>query len=242
MGFLRNTEKGTVAARAWIAGIALAMVLGIAGMQLDSARAQSGHDHSHDGHSHDGHSHGNQAAQAQPQGASPDSVRELELAVMADSTYDNLYRLGIAYLDRDRPQEAIRAFRRCTTLEPDKIESWVNLGAAQDAIGHGADARRAYRRALEIREHDEIALCRLGASLYASQMKAAAMDTIRLAIATHPRSYCAYFTLGVAFADAQIFREAIRSWEKVVEFAPDSPEAQSASESITMLQQLVGTQ
>jgi hypothetical protein len=54
-----------------------------------------------------------------------------------------------------------------------------------------------------------------------------------------PGSYCAYFTLGVAFADAGIYRDAIRMWQKVVELAPGSPEALSAQESITVLQKFV---
>ena len=58
-------------------------------------------------------------------------------------------------------------------------------------------------------------------------------------IAEKPRSHCAYFTLGVAFADAGIYRDAIRMWQRVVELAPNSPEAVSAQESITVLQKFV---
>lgn len=171
-----------------------------------------------------------------------DSLREIELAAASDSTFENLYRLGIAYLDRDRPLEAINAFRACTVIDPGNVKAWVNMGAAEDAIGHGNRARVAYRTAIEINADDQIALCRLGASLYASGLKPAALDTLRLTIDRHPQSYCAYFTLGVAFADAQIYKEAIAAWEKVVEYGGDTPEAESARESITTLQQLVGTQ
>jgi hypothetical protein len=41
--------------------------------------------------------------------------------------------------------------------------------------------------------------------------------------------------MGVAFADAGLYRDAIRMWQKVVELAPDSPEAISAKESIDVL-------
>jgi len=193
------------------------------------------------GQGHEGHDHGEETTQTQ-QTTSVDSVRILEQAVAADSSYDNLYRLGVAYLDRDRAIEAVRMFRRCTELKPKDLKSWVNYGAAQDAIGHGGDARKAYRQALVISDGDEIALCRLAASLYAGSYRTASMDTLRLTIRKHPESYCAYFTLGVAFADAQMYQEAIRAWEKVVEFAPDTPEAQSARESISTLRQLLRTQ
>jgi hypothetical protein len=62
------------------------------------------------------------------------------------------------------------------------------------------------------------------------------MDQLRDIIKRHPRAYCAYFTLGVAFADAGIYRDAIRTWRKVVEIAPDSPEGASARESIDVLE------
>jgi hypothetical protein len=39
-----------------------------------------------------------------------------------------------------------------------------------------------------------------------------------------------------------MYEEAIRAWQKVVEFAPDTPEAQSARESISTLRQLLRTQ
>ena len=55
------------------------------------------------------------------------------------------------------------------------------------------------------------------------------------AVVEKPRSHCAYFTLGVAFADAGLYRDAIRAWQKVVEYAPESAEAVSARESNEVL-------
>ena len=43
----------------------------------------------------------------------------------------------------------------------------------------------------------------------------------------------------MAFADAGIYRDAIRMWKKVVELAPGSPEAVSAKESIEVLEKFV---
>jgi tetratricopeptide (TPR) repeat protein len=173
--------------------------------------------------------------------APPDSLRDLERMVAADSSYDHMYRLGVAYLDRDRAFEATQLFRRCTERKPKDPKAWVNLGAAQDALGHGAEARAAYRQAIAVHPDDEIALCRLSASLYAAagEQRPAAMDTLRLILKRHPKSYCGYFTLGVAFADAQMYREAVRAWEKVTEFGPGTPEAKAAQESINSLVQIL---
>jgi len=188
-------------------------------------------------------SNGRAAAPAKEKtAAATDTVRMLETAAQKDTnSYEKAYRLGVAYLDRDRPLEAAGMFTRATRLRPKEVKAWVNLGAAEDALGRGSDARVAYRKALALDATDEIALCRIGASLYAGGQKTAAMDTLRLSLKQHPNSYCTYFTLGVAFADAQIYHEAIRAWEKVIELAPNSPEAVSAKESISTLKELMKT-
>lgn len=175
-----------------------------------------------------------------PASAAADTLRALQVAADKDTTnFEKNYRYGVGLLDADRALEAVRAFDRATRAKPKEVKAWVNLGAAYDAIGHGDQARQQYRMALSVSPEDEIALCRLGASLYAGNSRAAAMDTLRLTLKRHPKSYCAYFTMGVAFADAQIYQEAIRCWEKVVELAPTSPEAASAKESIATLKELL---
>ena len=181
------------------------------------------------------------SATAKKPAAPVDSLPGLEAAVRKDSTNAKAqYRLGVAYLDRDRPQEALRAFMAATKAKPDYLEAWVNLGASHDAIGHGGNARTAYRQALAIRPEDEIAMCRLASSFYAVGQKDSAMMVLRETLARHPRSHCSYFTLGVAYADGGMFREAIAAWDKVTEFAPDSPEAESAKESVRLLKEYLG--
>jgi cytochrome c-type biogenesis protein CcmH/NrfG len=62
---------------------------------------------------------------------------------------------------------------------------------------------------------------------------------LRDVIKKRPQAYCAYFTLGVAFADVGLYRDAIRMWRKVVEIAPTSAEAVSARESIEVLEKFI---
>lgn len=173
----------------------------------------------------------------------PDSIAILEKAVARDSSkFDNLYRLGVAYLDHDQADKAIRVFARASKMRPKDVPALVNLGAAHDAAGHSADAQASYRKALEMSPDDSVAVCRLASSLYAEGKYNESVDLLRRTISRQPRSYCSYFTLGIAFADAGIYREAIRVWRKVVEIAPDSPEAVSARESIEVLEKFVRVQ
>ena len=187
----------------------------------------------------------NAGAQVVEKGAAPavpvDSLPLLEKAVAKDSTkFDNLYGLGVLYLDRDKVDQAIKVFTKAHVLRPRDHRVSVNLGAALDASGRAVSAQGYYREALAQFPEDSVASCRLASSLYSQSKHAEATALLQEIIKKSPRAYCAYFTLGVAFADAGIYRDAIRMWRKVVEIAPTSPEAVSARESIDVLEKFVG--
>lgn len=165
-----------------------------------------------------------------------DTLARLEKLVAKDSTnFDNLYQLGVLYLDRERTPEASHVLAKAVSIKPNDVKALVNLGAANDALGLSSAAQGYYRKALTVAPGDSVATCRLASSLYAQQNYKESMDLLRKLIVDKPRSHCAYFTLGVAFADAGLYRDAIRAWQKVVEYAPESAEAVSARESIEVL-------
>lgn len=177
------------------------------------------------------------AAAADKPAAAVDSLDLLERAVAKDSTkFDHLYRLGVMLLDRDRVVEATRVLAKAHQLRPEDHRTLVNYGASLDAAGRSNEAQIQYRKALAIMPGDSVASCRLASSLYAQGKQGEANRMLTELIAKHPRAYCAYFTLGVSFADAAMYKEAIRMWRKVVELAPTSPEAISARESIDVLE------
>lgn len=183
---------------------------------------------------------------AKPAAAAPavvDSLGLLERAVAKDSTkFDNLYRLGIMYLDREKNAEAAQVFLKANQVRPKNVKVLVNLGVALDNLSKAEAAQGYYRQAIAIAPTDSIASCRLATSLYAQGKFSDSMTLLRELIARQPRSHCAYFTMGVAFADAGLYRDAIRMWKKVVELAPASAEAQSAKESIDVLERFLAGQ
>lgn len=185
----------------------------------------------------------NPAKSAAKSGEKPalvDSVGLLQRVVARDSSnWGNLYRLGVMLIDHDRPQEAQQVLLKASRVRPGHVPTLVNLGAAYDAMGQAANAQKAYNDALKITPDDTVATCRLASSLYSTGDYGQSVDLLRALIAKNPGAYCAYFTLGVAFADAGIYKDAIRMWEKVVALAPSSPEALSAKESIDVLQRVI---
>jgi len=181
------------------------------------------------------------AAAATP--AVTDSLGLLERAVAKDSTkFDNLYRLGIMYLDREKNAEAATVFAKANRVRPKNVKVLVNLGVALDNLSQPLEAQNYYKQAIAIAPMDSLASCRLATSLYAQGKYPEAMQLLRDLIARQPRSHCAYFTMGVAFADAGLYRDAIRMWKKVMELSPASAEAQSAKESVDVLERFLSGQ
>ena len=180
------------------------------------------------------------AVPAAAQDAANDELARLERAVARDSSkVDNLYELGVLYLDQDRALDATRVLTRAVVADPKNVKALVNLGVAWDASGKPFLAQQYYEKALEIAPRDPVAKCRLASSIYAQSQYARAVDLLREVVRENPDSHCGYFTMGVAFADAGIYRDAIRMWKKVVELAPESQEAVSARESIEVLEKFV---
>jgi cytochrome c-type biogenesis protein CcmH/NrfG len=179
-------------------------------------------------------------APASAQEGANDELTRLERAVARDSSkVDNLYRLGVLYLDHDRALDATRVLTRAVVADPRNVKALVNLGVAWDASGKPRVAQQYYEKALEISPKDPVAKCRLASSIYAQSQYERAVDLLREIVRESPDAHCGYFTLGVAFADAGIYRDAIRMWKKVVELAPESQEAISARESIEVLEKFV---
>ena len=106
------------------------------------------------------------AAAAAP--AVTDSLAMLERAVAKDSTkFDNLYKLGIMYLDREKNAEAAQVFSKANQVKPKNVKVLVNLGVALDNLSKADDAQAYYRQAIAIAPNDSLASCRLATSLYA---------------------------------------------------------------------------
>src|SRR5262249_9404603 len=100
-------------------------------------------------------------AKGKTEAAGPDTLAMLEHAVARDSSQiDNLYKLGVMYLDRDRVAEASRVLLKATQLRPKDHRAFVNLGAAYDAGGHAQEAQEAYKKALTLAPGDSVATCR----------------------------------------------------------------------------------
>jgi tetratricopeptide (TPR) repeat protein len=166
-----------------------------------------------------------------------DSIATLVAQLKRDTTNTTVrFRLANAYYDAGRKEEALSQYQRILAQKPDYVEALVNMGNLLNEIGKSDQAVDALAKAIGVKPNDPLALASLGNTLYGQQKYAEAADLYRKALAADPKCYQAEYYWGVAFADAGIYREAIRHWQKVVDIAPNSSAAESARANIKVVQ------
>ncbi len=163
-------------------------------------------------------------------------IDEWSVKVAADSLNPEFrYELANALHDADRKDEALLHYDRAVSLKPGYLEALVNRGAVLNELGRIDDAMASFEQALSVNPRDPRALLNLGNSLYALKRYDDAMARYQLAVASDSTFVEGYYYIGIAFADAGIYREAVREWRKVIEIAPNSEVARNAKDNMEVL-------
>ncbi len=88
-------------------------------------------------------------------GITGEAIEHLSRAVRAGgdprATLYAHYWLGVAYLEREMPRDAIDELERAVILGPNLAEGWAELGRARWLAGQTDEARDAWRRGTAIR-------------------------------------------------------------------------------------------
>jgi cytochrome c-type biogenesis protein CcmH/NrfG len=63
-----------------------------------------------------------------------------------------------------------------------------------------------------------------------------------MALELDPESVEAHYNMGVAFADAQMYQEAVSEWTQVAKIAPDTEAARAAIANINVVLEMVRLQ
>ncbi len=90
-----------------------------------------------------------QRADALPDNDSPGSPSGAESDEPSPAA-ESLLRWGLKRASQKRYKEAEIAFLRVTTLDPENVRAWNNLGVARRKQGKLAEASEAYRKAIQI--------------------------------------------------------------------------------------------
>lgn len=136
-----------------------------------------------------------------------------------------LFDFGVAEISRKVVPLAREALRRNREdSERATADDWYQWGCDLEPAAP-AEARRAYRRALELDPNHADAHINLGRLLHEAGDARRAEDHYRRALETDPSDATAAYNLGVALEDLGDYAGAIRAYEHAARLDPDSADA-----------------
>jgi tetratricopeptide (TPR) repeat protein len=147
--------------------------------------------------------------------------------------------LGVLCYEADRLEDATAAFRRAVAIDSTHVPALVNLGVALIDLGRAEESLAHLARAVRLSPDDVSALTNLAIARYSLGDIEAAVGGLVQAIELDPGNQVAHFHLGIAFAEAQLYEEAVREWQAVTAADPDSPAGIQATRNIERVESIL---
>lgn len=133
---------------------------------------------------------------------------------------DALHLFAALRLQQGMPEEALRLADAVLAIAPGVADAHDNRGSALQALGRGADAADAFRRAIDINPKAAHHRFNLGNALRSIGEKSAAAAAYRAAIARDPTLIQAYSNLGATLSELGLFEAAMSYCNKAIEISP----------------------
>jgi tetratricopeptide (TPR) repeat protein len=116
-------------------------------------------------------------------------------------------------------QQAANFAKTVVEKDPGQVEAWANLGSAEIALGHLAEARTAAGRALQLRaEHAHALAVRGDVHLQEKQFEPALADFQR-ALSSAPRYYVSAAGIAKAYLALNRFEESLAAFDHLLTIA-----------------------
>jgi cytochrome c-type biogenesis protein CcmH/NrfG len=133
----------------------------------------------------------------------------------------------------DNFQSRITAMQQVVARDPKNFEAWVQLGNDYFDTRQPQKAIDAYTRALEIRPNSPNVLTDQGVMFRDLGQFDKAVQNFQKANQLDPKHVQSLFNLGVVYLhDLKQPKKAIDTWNKVIQIAPQSEQAQQAKTAI----------
>jgi tetratricopeptide (TPR) repeat protein len=105
---------------------------------------------------------------------------------------------GCSYEKQGMYREAISAYKQSLKLQPDLLESHINLGISYFKLGKYESAISSYKEALVIKPDSVSLYNKLGAAYIMTGSYELALQSFKKAVAIEPKNATSHFNLGVA--------------------------------------------
>jgi tetratricopeptide (TPR) repeat protein len=162
-------------------------------------------------------------------------LRAIDLTDGSPQYYNNL---GALYLDMERYDDAIAAFRKAADnlLFANPERAWTGIGLAQYQKQDYVAAERSYRKALEFNSRYAQGYFRLGELYYSQDRSIESVEAFSRAVELDPRFAEGHYRLGLAAMKINDDALARRSFTSIIKLAPDSDQARLARNYLKLLQ------
>ena len=152
------------------------------------------------------------------------AIEDAERAVELDpACWFAWYTLGVAYDETGRPNDALRCLAQSIVAEPNWSEPRYSVGLVFLRQERYEDACKAFRKALDIEEHNE-AEAMLGVALLYSGEVDEAIVHMRNAVRRAPDRLNYYINLDAALTQAGREDDLADLWRGLTEADPEEPE------------------
>jgi len=144
----------------------------------------------------------------------------MRAAVAADPENEELRRkLAIALHGASLREEAVEQFEWLAKKSPTP-RSLLDLALGYSSVSRLDEAEATYAQLLQLSPNHAIALHNMGNIAYKRGETDTSIDLYRKAIAAEPGYLLAHAHLGDAYRQAELFQDAYRAYEKVLELEP----------------------
>ena len=133
--------------------------------------------------------------------------------------------LGASRAQIGKLEEAIEAYKKTISLNPDYADAYSNMGVALRNQGKFEEAIDAYKKAILLKPDYAQAYNNMGATLKDQGKFDEAIDAYKKSIVIKPDYTEAYNNLGVALKNQGKFDEAIETYKKAISLKPDYADA-----------------
>jgi len=135
--------------------------------------------------------------------------------------------LGETLLKTGRAKEAVEAFRRALSTQPDSYDALLGLGRGNEAAGDDAAAEEAFRRAINLQPLTWAGYNQNAAFYYHRGRYKEAANLFRKATELTPDNYRAWSNLGGASTMQCEFDPALEAFQKALSLRPNNAVAAS---------------
>jgi tetratricopeptide (TPR) repeat protein len=141
-------------------------------------------------------------------------------------------KLGNAYRNLGRLDDAEESYRRSMEVSPDYIGAHIRLGNIYEARGEMEEALLSYQIAVETAPDSAWAQSALGSYYLRSDKPLQALSNLERAVVLEPDNVAWLMTLANAYGKLGMYDKAVTAYEQVLTLDPDNPSASEALENL----------